>query len=82
MLLPEPDAPMIEITSPCSAESEMPFKTWAEPKLLVMPRASIAIMICRSAASSFRSVLPDRHPARKRLQVLRDCVVAELIADS
>ena len=51
MLLPEPDAPMIEITSPCSAESETPFKTWAEPKLLVMSRASIAIMICRSAAS-------------------------------
>ena len=34
VLLPEPDEPIIEITSPLSAESETPFSTSSAPKRL------------------------------------------------
>ena len=34
VLLPEPDEPRIEITSPSRAVSEMPFSTSSWPKLL------------------------------------------------
>jgi hypothetical protein len=47
VLLPEPELPIIEITSPLLADSDTPFSTSSDPKLL-----------CRSLTASAGAVPP------------------------
>ncbi len=50
--LPEPEAPMIETTSPCATSSETPLSTSKVPKLLRISRKR------RSGAASVMPLLP------------------------
>jgi hypothetical protein len=63
VLLPEPELPIIEITSPFCADSETPFSTSSDPKLLCR---SFTISAGRASAAMSIALPPPRCRARPR----------------
>jgi len=72
VLLPEPDEPMIAITSPVRASSEMPRSTSSAPNRLRIALAAMAVPSCRTCAPPryrCRSRQKPSHAARPRIVV-------------
>src|SRR5208337_3147487 len=81
VLLPEPDDPRIEITSPSLAVSEMPFSTSSEPKRLRMSltvRAGVSAGMLRSPSARPRAQVRRQAPLEPEERGADDIVDGEV----